>query len=116
MKTRISHVLLERHQRVIASGGFGCRCANRSELKASMQFLKQSKESCFLGITQMQKLGLVAVHVQPYFSLFYLYCPFNDEWTWMRNKVSNLYNLRVDHGTYQKNTSQAACSTLSSWL
>lgn len=42
MKTHISHVLLERHQRVIASGGCVCRSANRSELKASPQFLKQS--------------------------------------------------------------------------
>lgn len=46
-KTHISCVLLEKHQRVVASGSFGCSCANRSELKASMQFLKQSKGKVF---------------------------------------------------------------------
>lgn len=46
-KKHISHALLERHQRVIASDGFGCICANRSELKEAMQFLKQSKGKLF---------------------------------------------------------------------
>ena len=46
-KKCISHVLLERHQRVIDSDGFGCSCANRSELKGSMPFLKQSKGKLF---------------------------------------------------------------------
>lgn len=34
-KKHILHVLLERHQRVIVSDGFGCSYANRSELKES---------------------------------------------------------------------------------
>lgn len=75
VKKHILHVLLERHQSVIASDGFGCSCANRSELKEFMQFLKQSKQKLFPWYNQVWKGGLVSVHAQlhdvgPFLSLF----------------------------------------------
>lgn len=80
MKTRISRVLLERHQRVVASGGFGCRFANRSELKASMQFLKQSKGKLFPWHNQNAKVrtrGCARVTLLQPFSIFFFHSMMN---------------------------------------
>lgn len=78
--TRISYALLERHQRVIASGGFGCSCANRSELKVSLQFLKQSKRKLFPWHNQDAKVRTrgcaCATLLQP-FSIFIVHSMMN---------------------------------------
>lgn len=86
-KKHISHVLLERHQRVIASDGFGCSCANRSELKESVELLKQSKGKLFPWHNQDPKgrtRGCARTTLLQPFSIFILHSMMNGPGGWRK--------------------------------